>query len=811
MNRNTVLYTLLTLILVVCPAILKAQGSNKVYTIDLSVLNEEETFAVLALQGLANREKPQIYVEPRKKGGFQGGGYMVQDVNVQRDGIIAITDDTKEKFPELEDVFKEHYKNKYNYNYQEVSFTELFNTFSKCYKGIVIYGGKSSPEGICIAATVAGQTDAIPVTENLRNKYPFFASAAVSENLITKDFSSRLDAHRWAMDTYLSKCSKDYMYSFWDAENNSYTIDYAIKNKLFSFNLSFANEKIHTDMDKVFPYSDEEAALFDRLCEYLNPGSIILGWGQPNEYILQARCGEKGHALICTNCSPNSSFHQAVPVSETTRKQVRQLTEDDVTLENKIYITFSINEGDTYKSLGNLMNDGAWLHQQRGSIPFNWPANPKVLDMLPALADYYYSTMTQNDYFYASTSGIGYFDATHSTPGQREVYASKSKEVIERNDMHYIDIWWNNFTDNDKWVASMGVEGYTTGTSREAVNFSKAIPIIESDMYYDLYLPPTKRKASNMALYIKEQSKTAISGKRPWFIHVYACDPAFASAVMENLDPALYKAVCMDEFFMLAKKAKSKLLLRSVPKNNTLIQQLIFETEAERFMEEFDSSSNWVNYFCTSAIENSQCEITGIGDMYYTQLVKNGNKYNLDKYPYFAARVTRFPSDKNVKWLLKMSDGPTTKVLPGEDKYYIGTDNIYLWNVKDITGWNGIKAANIQLVMEGTSNVQMQGVTMCYDWLHTYESIEQMNDELDLDSVHDIVESEDNRYIIRQTDGIIEVISGENISSLELINLLGITIEHSNNEQLNTGNIKPGVYLVKINNEVTRKIQIIKN
>ena len=55
------------------------------------------------------------------------------------------------------------------------------------------------------------------------------------------------------------------------------------------------------------------------------------------------------------------------------------------------------------------MMDGAWLHEKRGQIAFNWPTNPKILHMLPGLAQYYYNSMIDNDYFTVPTSGIGYF------------------------------------------------------------------------------------------------------------------------------------------------------------------------------------------------------------------------------------------------------------------------------------------------------------------------------------------------------------------------------------------------------------------
>lgn len=385
-----------SLLLVLAFLIIHIPGSantNKVYTVDISILNEEETAAILSLQGLVNREKPQILVLPKDKGGFGGRGYKFQDTNMQRDGLAALSQETLDKYTSLEDVWEEYYSKEYQYTFEPIDFEDAFSTFASFYRGSVKYGGIHAAAGIAIATTICGVSDAIPVTQGLIDKYPVLKALPVITDLTSFHFKNRKEAHRWAIDEYLDRTSKDYAYSYWQHERNFYTIDYAIAHKLFSFLLSFASEK----NPQGGVYDKEEADMLDEIFAHLNPGSIILGWGESEEYIIQARCGEGGHALICTNISPNLSFHAAVPADITQLKQKRQLKEEQVNVENKIYISFSINEGDTYKSVGNLMMDGAWLHEKRGQIAFNWPTNPKILQMLPGLAQYYYNSMTEND------------------------------------------------------------------------------------------------------------------------------------------------------------------------------------------------------------------------------------------------------------------------------------------------------------------------------------------------------------------------------------------------------------------------------
>ncbi|GHU67447.1 hypothetical protein FACS189413_02230 [Bacteroidia bacterium] len=743
-NRIKILFIIQFFYLINCLSVFA--DSSTIYTIDISSLNEEEVAAVAVLQGLANREKPQIMIEPKDKGCFHGSGYRFEDENLQRDGLIAISQATLDKYPALEDVFKEYYGKTYNCTFQETGFDELFTAFSSLYNGTVKYAALTGTAGIAVAATVCGIEDAIPVTNNLLDKHPLLKEKTLLVDLTTKGFRNKLAAHRWAVNEYLSRTSAEAAYSFWNGERCLYSLDYAISKRLFSFYLSYADSNIHTDGGQSFPYDNDEAALLNEIFAHLNPGSSIIGWGDPNEYVLQARCGEVGHALICSNASPNMSLHAVFPANVTSFKQIRNLNENDATLENKIYITFSISEGDTYKSIGNLMQGGTWLHDKRGIIPFNWPVNPRILQLLPALGRFYYENMTENDYFYMPTSGIGYFDAGHSTAEARLIYAQKNREAAEFTDMHYMDIWWNSVPEKDKWIQSMGVKGYTEWTSSQFVDYGGVIPRISSDMYYDLYMPPTKRIPFNMAKYIKQQT-SSVSNDSPWFIHVYACDPTFAAEVMKNLPSERFKAVCMDEFFILAEKAKSKISGKYINKNNELINQLINETEVYRFEDDFNTPSRWETVGAKYEIKDGEMMITPDGTSYYSLITKQDNKFDTNNYPLLAARVTQFPPN-NVDWYMKLFDGMRDIPMKVTNNAVEGFPDIYVWNMKEATGWGTIHTSNLQLVLETASSDDMQGFQMKYDWVKTFESMEQLFSELGSSGLKNIAGETGDSYVI---------------------------------------------------------------
>lgn len=799
-----------SLLLVLAFLIIHIPGSantNKVYTVDISILNEEETAAILSLQGLVNREKPQILVLPKDKGGFGGRGYKFQDTNMQRDGLAALSQETLDKYASLEDVWEEYYSKEYQYTFEPIDFEDAFSTFASFYRGSVKYGGIHAAAGIAIATTICGVSDAIPVTQGLIDKYPVLKALPVITDLTSFHFKNRKEAHRWAIDEYLDRTSKNYAYSYWQHERNFYTIDYAVAHKLFSFLLSFASEK----NPQGGIYDKEEADMLDEIFAHLNPGSILLGWGESEEYIIQARCGEGGHALICTNISPNLSFHAAVPADITQLKQKRQLNEEQVNVENKIYISFSINEGDTYKSVGNLMMDGAWLHEKRGQIAFNWPTNPKILQMLPGLAQYYYNSMTENDYFTVPTSGIGYFDATFSTEEARALYAAKSKEAAAYADQHYIDVWWNGFQGNDKWIQSMGMKGYTSWTDKQQVWYFSAIPRIESELYYDLYYPPTQRKASNMATYIKTQTESITD--RPWFVHVYACDPTFAAEVMRNLPADRFQAVCMDEFFALAIKAKSKVQGRKILKNTELMQQLIDDVDNSSFIEEFSTPSPWTVHDATYEIKDGEMTITANGTNYFSLLYREGNRFKVDKYPLMAAKINEFPAkENNIAWLIKLNDGNGDIVLKGEPEYQLkNRPDVYVWDMKSLSNWSGTKEANLQFVLESIHGEasDLNGVRMKYDWIKTYENMDALLSDLNNQTGLPNVKTGQNfKYVISQ--GVLKIIEApETIHNLILYDAWGCMINSSaEQDHININHFIQGTYILKINHLYTIKISI---
>ena len=76
-------------------------------------------------------------------------------------------------------------------------------------------------------------------------------------------------------------------------------------------------------------------------------------------------------------------------------------------LRNKVYLTFTVGEGDNIQYCQHRMRD-LWDNDDRGTVPTNWTIDPLLADVGPAIFAYYQRTASRNDLLIAGPSGAGY-------------------------------------------------------------------------------------------------------------------------------------------------------------------------------------------------------------------------------------------------------------------------------------------------------------------------------------------------------------------------------------------------------------------
>ncbi|MGQ9701089.1 MAG: hypothetical protein ACUVQT_01360 [bacterium] len=180
--------------------------------------------------------------------------------------------------------------------------------------------------------------------------------------------------------------------------------DFVIQNRYWSFyydfrdgaDTSFVHLKIFKNTHFIMGWSDE-------------------GWTEDKKYY----CKEYEHIKLASKAGKlwigdmnrihNLSFFSKIPTRRTEFKQHKKLK---VNIKPKVYISFISMDGDNpVLLLQHYCKD--WDSPLRGKIPFTWGIPPKLIDLAPAILEYYYGTKTTNDYFIADVSGLGWHLTNH--------------------------------------------------------------------------------------------------------------------------------------------------------------------------------------------------------------------------------------------------------------------------------------------------------------------------------------------------------------------------------------------------------------
>ena len=215
---------------------------------------------------------------------------------------------------------------------------------------------------------------------------------------LTKRFSDSDAAWQWATSELLPKTSTHYAFAAQPGWFNTRGIDFAVSNKAFVFQKMNGKGKAEQN-----PYA--MGSLLDGVLQHLERPGAMLGW-LGDEWKSVTILTAHGHGVFHSGAA-NLSFWAKVPTSgpvklprnETPGKQ----------LENKYYVCFGINPGDTPNGFLSLWwNDGNWLDPARGKVPMTWLISPTAQKAIPAVVEFFAKTSTPKDTFMIAPTGALY-------------------------------------------------------------------------------------------------------------------------------------------------------------------------------------------------------------------------------------------------------------------------------------------------------------------------------------------------------------------------------------------------------------------
>lgn len=526
--------------------------AKSVLELNMEKSPQSDLIAATALQGLANRSGPRVYLQT-------GARSWIMNL---KHPLVKHSPEVLARYRGVDDAWKEYYSKKYGFQFLPLgSLNELAEKVKDHVKGVIIYNEKNGGE-LVVAVTLAGIRDAVPVNADLLKRTPALQNLPVLEDVRNR-FPTRIAAQQYAIDHYLSKCSRKGAFSYRPG-SDAVSLDIAVAERMFVYNLS------HLLPDSPIPKEERakleakeggltppDGPMVQKILSHLDPISPVWGWGEPLEEIFLKTVSQTGAFVMCAQV-PNISFHAKVPPPTKPLRQ-NHLDPDKVVVEPKHYIAFMVNEGDTMKCAASMMLHGSWLEAERGSLPINWGISPYLCEKYPGMMAYFYETMTPNDYFFDGPAGYAYIKPKDFPKDLLFPFAEKTKQGNLVADTRYAECWYfYNLEPKElrhRWITAMGLKGMTQWRGPQQVRFSKdAPPIIDSPYYY------SKSSAEELAAQLKEEASRA---PKPWFTVIYAGTPHSFSKLAKLLPEEQFKIVRLDELFIAAEKSR-KIIERQI-------------------------------------------------------------------------------------------------------------------------------------------------------------------------------------------------------------------------------------------------------
>lgn len=335
----------------------------KTRVFSLVALNDmpaEDWPMAVSLQGLANREGPNVYLVPRS--------------------------DSPEKH------WVEWYR-PYGCEPVDTKLDDLLQSLAARVEGFIAYE-PSVPDSLNVAISLAGVMGGVVCS-------PVQAERARSLGLrcladLRGMFQGRIEPYRWLIDQHLSRFDLRVMANYNQTEKPRVIadMDYLVAHHGFCMGLSI-NSADHP----------EEAELWERVQEAAPSRSMMIGWHTPRDSEATHVYFASRHSvwLYCGHAW-NTSFHQHIQASG---EYSQDHCPSAVCEPGARYATITLSDGDSWHSMADVQKK-FWLHPRRGEVPLGWEVAPVFAEVGPALLEYYYRTRTENDYLVSGPSGIGY-------------------------------------------------------------------------------------------------------------------------------------------------------------------------------------------------------------------------------------------------------------------------------------------------------------------------------------------------------------------------------------------------------------------
>ncbi|GMU23452.1 MAG: hypothetical protein AMXMBFR13_35300 [Phycisphaerae bacterium] len=419
---------------------------------------------------------------------------------VNREGAKLMYDAQFWNWAGADQFWKGYYTEKKGFTFEKLESTdEVLRRFASSYSGVVIYDPQVE-QTMWVACTLAGLHGWLPMSPEQAGRYPHLP---VRENFVGR-WTDKVAPLRWALENLQPACARGIACSvdkLWSGMSID-SIDYAVMQKGFVYSAKPARPDASEDEERIA--HDVMAAV--------GPDCAVFGWTEPEHRYCEL-VSMHGNYIMCAE-APNLSFHRHVPGDVSRPRQKAHADKSRLKLEDKYYVAFMTSEGDAMK-IHTVLHGQAWVCPDRGKVPINWGFQPRMLELAPAMAEYYYTTATEKDYFYCGCSGAGYtFPNWIPEP---DSFFHESAAWMKRADLQVLDTWiYYHRPTYELYLREEGIDAITIPAGPGGpVWMSNGKPVIRR--YRDCHYYPPGKTPEQIAETIRTTAKRDVKG-RPGFI-----------------------------------------------------------------------------------------------------------------------------------------------------------------------------------------------------------------------------------------------------------------------------------------------------
>jgi hypothetical protein len=379
-------------------------------TLMVQDLSKDEQITFSALQGRVNRKQPRIFLANRRS--EEGPFTWLETAKLERKMFAPAT-----KF-------------------------EFLAKYAPQLDGVVLYNPDLSPHYRNLAGTLAPQLNAIPVTPALHEEIKKAGTdLKVLADLTTFKLTTPLEIYGHLLEHYWPKAEKRILVSSKPHDERGGG-DYH-----HTRDIAAATGAAVVWLDTRIP---EERDLLRKFFSGMKAGeAIALGW-----YATE-RTGITTASEFGIGTMPADHFMNASVFAGTDHLIKIPPVPRKPPLENKVYVAVFISDGDNIQYTQHAMRRN-WdrIADSRGKVPLNWTIAPGLVDVAPAILNYYYGTATPNDCFVTGPSGMGYLMPTNTLsepgapvgeslkdPAMMDGYTRMTEVYLQRSGLRVATIW----------------------------------------------------------------------------------------------------------------------------------------------------------------------------------------------------------------------------------------------------------------------------------------------------------------------------------------------------------------------------------